>query len=214
MSRPRPRQAPKSGAWHTGWWSGARRIDSPNFGPRPPGSTVDLALLHSISLPPGHYGGDEIERLFTNRLDWDAHPYFASIRGLEVSSHFVIRRDGSLLQFVSVDDRAWHAGRSSWRGRDNCNDFAVGIELEGLEGERFEPAQYGALVPLLRALRARYPVQALAGHEHVAPGRKADPGPGFDWIALARRLRWSARRFPPEALAAWDAGARAHAASR
>lgn len=188
--------APGAARWQGGWWSAAQRIDSPNFGPRPPGVVVDLVVLHSISLPPGQYGGDHIERLFCNRLDWDAHPYFAAIRGLEVSSHFVIRRDGRVLQFVSCDDRAWHAGRSHWRGRDNCNDFSIGVELEGLEGETFEAAQYRVLSRLLRALRQRHPIAAVAGHEHVAPGRKIDPGPGFDWNGLARRLQWSARRFP------------------
>ena len=118
---------------------GARaRCRSPNFGPRPEATQVDLASLHSISLPPGEYGGDAIERLFTNRLDWSAHPYFEAIRGLEVSAHFLIRRDGELLQFVSCDERAWHAGASRWQGRDNCNDFSIGIELEGLEGEPFD----------------------------------------------------------------------------
>lgn len=183
--------------WTAGWWRPARRIPSPNFGPRPPGSVVSLALLHSISLPPGVYGGDAIERLFTNRLDWDAHPYFQAIRGLEVSSHFVLRRDGEPLQFVSCDERAWHAGRSSWRGRDQCNDWSIGIELEGLEGETFEPAQYALLGRLLGALAQAYPLTDAAGHEHVAPGRKHDPGPGFDWAraeAAARAagavLRW------------------------
>jgi AmpD protein len=184
--------------WHAGWWRPARRIASPNFGPRPAGMAIDLVLLHSISLPPGEYGGDAIERLFTNRLDWDAHPYYAQIRGLQVSSHFVIRRDGELLQFVSCDERAWHAGSSHFLGRDNCNDFSVGIELEGLEGETFEPAQYERLAPLLSAIAARYPISHVAGHEHVAPGRKIDPGPGFDWPALRRRLGWPAPRFPAE----------------
>ena len=119
------------GAWPQGWSPQARRIDSPNFGPRPPDVLINLAVIHSISLPPGVYGGDEIERLFTNQLDWSAHPYFEQIKGAEVSAHFVIRRDGELVQFVSVLDRAWHAGRSSWQGRDNCNDYSVGIELEG-----------------------------------------------------------------------------------
>ncbi|WP_409450577.1 1,6-anhydro-N-acetylmuramyl-L-alanine amidase AmpD [Aquabacterium sp. J223] len=177
-----------STGWTDGWWSGARAVPSPNFGPRPAGVAVDLLLLHSISLPPGVYGGPQIEQLFTNRLDWDAHPYFGQIRGLQVSSHFVIRRDGEALQFVSCDHRAWHAGRSSWRGRDNCNDYAVGVELEGLEGERFEPAQYDALAALARALCEAYPIAAVAGHEHVAPGRKADPGPGFDWARLRASL--------------------------
>jgi len=146
---------------------------------------VDLVVLHSISLPPGVYGGDAIERLFTNRLDWSAHPSFEAIRGLQVSAHFLLRRDGRALQFVSADQRAWHAGASTWRGRDNCNDFSIGIELEGLEGEAFEPAQYTALNGLLQALLRRYPLRAIAGHEHVAPGRKRDPGPGFDWRTLA-----------------------------
>jgi AmpD protein len=173
-----------------GWLAAARRIPSPNFGARPPQTAIDLALIHSISLPPGVYGGDEIERLFTNTLDWDAHPYFQQIRGLEVSSHFVIRRDGELLQFVSCDERAWHAGRSSFRGRAECNDYAIGIELEGLEGETFEAPQYDTLARLLRDLRDAYPLQAVAGHEHVAPGRKLDPGPGFDWRRLAQSLHW------------------------
>ncbi len=183
--------------WRNGWLDGARRIDSPNFGARPPETQVDLAVIHSISLPPGCYGGDEIERLFTNRLDCDAHPYFERLRGVEVSSHFVIRRDGELLQFVSCDERAWHAGASSFEGRENCNDYAVGIELEGLEGERFEPAQYRALSSLLEALAKRYALRAVVGHEHVAPGRKCDPGPGFDWAALQATLQWPIDMFPP-----------------
>jgi N-acetyl-anhydromuramoyl-L-alanine amidase len=182
--------------WIAGWWRDARPIASPNFGPRPCGVAVDLVVLHSISLPPGEYGGDAIERLFTNRLDWDAHPYYAQIRGLQVSSHFVIRRDGELLQFVSCDERAWHAGRSHFQGRDNCNDFSIGVELEGLEGEGFEPAQYERLVPLLNAIASQYPVRHVAGHEHVAPGRKIDPGPGFDWALLRQQLGWPAERFP------------------
>lgn len=183
--------------WVDGWWRRARRIDSPNEGPRPEGVAVSLAVIHSISLPPGEYGGDAIERLFTNRLDWDAHPYFQQIRGAEVSAHFVIRRDGAALQFVSCDRRAWHAGRSHWRGRDNCNDFSVGIELEGLEGETFEDAQMRTLAALLQALRKRYPIADVAGHEHVAPGRKIDPGPGFDWSALQALLGWPAAMFAP-----------------
>lgn len=179
-----------------GWCSRARRCESPNFGPRPPGTAVELALVHSISLPPGVYGGDAIERLFANRLDWDAHPYFQQIRGLQVSSHFVLRRDGELLQFVACGQRAWHAGKSAWQGREGCNDFSVGIELEGLEGERFEDAQYDALQALLRALAQRYPLRGVAGHEHVAPGRKLDPGPGFDWGRLVAGLRWHGRYFP------------------
>ncbi|MDP3085352.1 MAG: 1,6-anhydro-N-acetylmuramyl-L-alanine amidase AmpD [Rubrivivax sp.] len=175
--------------WSAGWWSAARPCPSPNHGPRPAGAAVDLAIVHSISLPPGEYGGDAIERLFSNRLDWDAHPYYQSIRGLKVSAHFLVRRDGELLQFVSCDQRAWHAGRSLWRGRDGCNDFSIGIELEGLEGQHFEAPQYRQLARLLRALAQQYPLAEALGHEHVAPGRKADPGPGFDWPLLRRMLR-------------------------
>mgnify|MGYP005840122053 CR=1 FL=1 len=154
---------------------------------------MTLAVIHAISLPPGEYGGDGIERLFTNRLDWDAHPYYRTIRGLQVSAHFLIRRSGERVQFVSCDDRAWHAGASSWRGRDNCNDWSIGIELEGLEGLQFTFAQYRALAALLHALARRYPLAEAVGHEHVAPGRKADPGPGFDWAGLDGRLRGAAR---------------------
>ncbi|MEF7614281.1 1,6-anhydro-N-acetylmuramyl-L-alanine amidase AmpD [Aquincola sp. MAHUQ-54] len=194
-----------SAAWQSGWWTPARRIDSPNFGPRPAGTAITLAVVHSISLPPGQYGGDEIERLFTNRLDWAAHPYFGLIRGATVSAHFVIRRDGELLQFVSCDDRAWHAGQSCWQGRDNCNDWSIGIELEGLEGGPFETPQYEMLGGLLGGLCKAYPLADVAGHEHVAPGRKHDPGAGFDWqrgARLARRagavLRWPAGPGDPQ----------------
>ena len=172
--------------WSDGWLRDARAVPSPNFGPRPAGTAVSLAVIHSISLPPGEYGGPEIEQLFTNQLDWDAHPYFDQIRGMEVSSHFVIRRDGQLLQFVSVDDRAWHAGRSSWQGRENCNDYSIGIELEGLEGQHFEEAQYDSLNALVAALKAYYPIRFIAGHEAIAPGRKQDPGAGFEWLRLHR----------------------------
>ena len=172
--------------WRGGWLRRARPARSPNFGPRPEATQVDLAVLHSISLPPGEYGGDAIERLFANELDWTAHPYFETIRGLTVSSHFLIRRDGALVQFVSGDDRAWHAGASHWRGRDDCNDFSIGIELEGLEGQAFADAQYPVLAGLLGSLALRYPIAAVAGHEHVAPGRKNDPGAGFDWARLRR----------------------------
>jgi AmpD protein len=180
-------------AWRGGWWLPARRVPSPNFGPRSQPSAVELAIVHAISLPPGEYGGDAIERLFTNRLDWDAHPYFATIRGLAVSAHFLIRRGGETLQFVSADDRAWHAGRSMWRGRDECNDWSLGIELEGLSGQPFEPEQYAALAALLHAARRRYPIAEVVGHEHVAPGRKDDPGAGFDWDLL-RQLAGGALR--------------------
>jgi len=186
--------------WRDGWLRGARRCDSPNFGPRPEGVAPELILIHSISLPPGEYGGDAIEALFMNRLDWSAHPYFEQIRGLQVSSHFVVRRDGEVIQFVSCEQRAWHAGASSWRGREGCNDYSIGIELEGLEGETFESAQYDALAPLMRLVGQRYRIAGVAGHEHVAPGRKHDPGTGFDWPRLMRALRWPHARFPQEVL--------------
>lgn len=183
--------------WHEGWYAAARHAPSPNHGPRPAGTLIDLAVVHSISLPPGQYGGPEIEQLFTNQLDWQAHSYFQQIQGLEVSAHFLIRRDGELVQFVSVDDRAWHAGRSSWRGRDNCNDYAVGIELEGLEHHPFEPAQYDTLASLLQAMAEHYPeLRHVAGHEHVAPGRKEDPGRAFDWTGLRQQLAWPDEAFP------------------
>ena len=171
-------------------------MESPNHDARPDRALVTLAVIHSISLPPGEYGGDAIERLFTNRLDWDAHPYYGKIRGLRVSSHFLVRRNGALLQFVSCDRRAWHAGRSSWRGRDECNDYSVGVELEGLEGETFEDVQYRTLERVLRGLAKRYPITEAVGHEHVAPGRKIDPGPGFDWQALQRLLAVSPIALP------------------
>jgi AmpD protein len=181
--------------WDGGWYRFARRLDSPNVGARPEGANVDLVVVHSISLPPGEYGGDGVQRLFTNTLDWNGHPYFKSIEGLQVSSHFYVRRGGELWQFASCDDRAWHAGASQWRGRDNCNDFSIGIELEGLEGQTFEPPQYETLASLVAAIAQRYPIAHVVGHEHVAPGRKIDPGPGFDWALLQRQLAWPKERF-------------------
>lgn len=185
-----------SSPWDGGWLRQAIHLPSPNFGPRPPQACIDLLVVHSISLPPGQYGGHAVQDLFTNRLDWDAHPYYQQIRGLEVSSHFYIRRDGELWQFVSCDDRAWHAGRSHYRGRDNCNDDSIGIELEGLEGTYFEAAQYHTLATLSQALMQRYPIAHIAGHEHVAPGRKQDPGPGFDWPRLQSLLNLPPQYFP------------------
>jgi AmpD protein len=182
--------------WRSGWWMAAGFCPSPNFGLRPAGMPIELVVLHSISLPPGQYGGDEVARLFTNRLDVDAHPYFDRLRGLQVSAHFFVRRDGALIQFVSCDMRAWHAGASRWHGRDNCNDWSIGIELEGLEGDRFEPAQMRCLARLLQAVSRRYPLTEAVGHEHIAPGRKADPGPGFDWRALQRALGRGRPRLP------------------
>lgn len=182
--------------WSQGWHPQAQRLVSPNFGPRPEQACIDLIVIHSISLPPGQYGGDAVQHLFTNQLDWDAHPYFQTIRGLEVSSHFYIRRDGSLWQFVSCDDRAWHAGQSQYRGRPQCNDDSIGIELEGLEGDFFEDAQYQSLVDLCQDLRRNYPIAYLAGHEHIAPGRKQDPGPGFDWARLKQMSDLPPQIFP------------------
>lgn len=182
--------------WQHGWYRHARHEPSPNCEPRPANSRIDLVVLHSISLPPGQYGGDAVRQLFTNSLDWDAHPYYQSIRGLTVSAHFFVRRCGVLWQFVSCDARAWHAGVSSYRGRDNCNDDSVGIELEGLEGETFEPAQYETTAVLCAALAQQYPIAHVAGHEHVAPGRKFDPGSGFDWAQLQQALPLPAAFFP------------------
>jgi AmpD protein len=148
----------------------------------------------------GWYGGDAVQQLFANQLDWDAHPYFQSIRGLEVSSHFYVRRNGELWQFVSCDNRAWHAGASAWRGRQNCNDDSIGIELEGLEGERFEEAQYETLASLCAAIAQHYAIAHIAGHEHIAPGRKQDPGAGFDWQLLRGQLGWDLQMFPEQAI--------------
>jgi len=171
-----------------GWLETARRVASPNRDERPDGSEITLLLVHAISLPPGEYGGDAIERLFTNRLEPAAHPYFQEIASLEVSSHFLIRRDGEVVQFVPVRERAWHAGASVWRGRARCNDFSIGVELEGAEEEAFAPVQYSTLADVVRALRAALPLRDIAAHSEVAPGRKTDPGPHFDWARLLALL--------------------------
>lgn len=191
-----PEVAPAGALWRDGWYRCARALVSPNFGPRPESAHTDLIVIHSISLPPGEYGNHNVQRLFTNLLDWDVHPYFQSIRGMQVSAHFFVSRAGDLWQFVSCDARAWHAGQSSYRGRSNCNDDSIGIELEGLEGSSFEAAQYETLTALCAALMAQYPVAYIAGHEHIAPGRKQDPGPGFDWVALTRGLALAAKNLP------------------
>ena len=174
--------------WKDGWYQFSGHCPTPNFGPRPPGTTISLIVIHSISLPPGQFGGNEVQQLFTNQLDWDAHPYFKSMEGLQVSSHFYIRRQGELQQFVSCNDRAWHAGTSSHLGRSNCNDFSIGIELEGLEGDDFEASQYETLESLCAALLQNYPIVHITGHEHIAPGRKNDPGAGFDWPRMQKSL--------------------------
>ncbi len=168
---------------------------SPHFNERPDNISVDLLVIHNISLPPGQFGGNEIEEFFLGRLDSRQHPFFESIRDLKVSSHFLIRRDGELVQFVDCEKRAWHAGISSWRGRENCNDFSIGIELEGTDDIEYEPEQYQKLVDVTRSLMSIYPAITLdniVGHSDIAPGRKTDPGPAFDWqkyrILLSRRL--------------------------
>ena len=165
-----------------GWCSNATRIPSPNFDARPDQIQIDLLVIHNISLPPGQFGGRHVCDLFTNQLDCDAHPYFAQLRDMRVSAHFLVLRDGTVMQFVSANDRAWHAGASSFAGRERCNDFSIGIELEGTDFEPFEAIQYAALAQLTCALRMRYPLAAVVGHEHIAPGRKTDPGPYFDWV--------------------------------
>jgi len=162
----------------------ARQVPSPNFGPRPAGCEPDLLVIHNISLPPGQYGGDHIERLFTNCLDWDEHPFFAEIRGTEVSAHLLVRRCGEVVQFVNLRERAWHAGQSCFAGRDNCNDFSIGIELEGTDDEAYTDLQYETLAALTRVLLARYKGitgSRIVGHSDIAPDRKTDPGPAFDW---------------------------------
>jgi len=172
-----------------GWYRPARRLPSPNHDPRPPGASVDLLVIHHISLPPGRFAGDAVERLFTNRLDCSGHPSYAALRDIRVSAHFLVRRRGELRQFVSGDARAWHAGASSFLGRERCNDFSIGIELEGTGERAYTEAQYRVLARLTLALAARWPLRHVAGHSDIAPGRKTDPGPSFDWprfIAMVR----------------------------
>ncbi len=165
----------------------ARFVASPNSDARPDGAEPQLLVLHGISLPPGEFGGDEIERLFTNALDWDAHPYFDGIRGLEVSAHLLIRRNGEVVQFVPFTERAWHAGESRFHGRTRCNDFSIGVELEGEDETPYEDAQYASLFAVIAAVKRAYPRisnRDIAAHSDIAPGRKSDPGPAFDWLRL------------------------------
>ena len=162
----------------------ARQVPSPNCGDRPEKGDIDLIVIHSISLPPGQYGGTQIEQFFSNTLDCTEHPYFQQIEGLKVSAHLLIRRCGEVVQFVPFDRRAWHAGQSSYKGRSNCNDFSIGIELEGTDVGVFEPAQYQQLSRVCHALEVVYPgvsLQDITGHSDISPGRKTDPGEGFDW---------------------------------
>ncbi len=175
----------------TGLLDAALQVPSPNCDERPPGAVVDLILIHGISLPPGEYGGPWIDALFTNRLDPAAHPYFRDIHQFEVSAHLLVRRDGATVQYVPFHRRAWHAGRSNFRGRERCNDFSIGIELEGSDDDPYAAAQYETLRQVICALRRAYPALAaghLAGHSDVAPGRKSDPGPHFDWLHLQALL--------------------------
>jgi N-acetyl-anhydromuramoyl-L-alanine amidase len=166
---------------------GARWVRSPNADARPAGMPIELIVIHNISLPPGRFSGDAVERLFTNRRPREAHPFFKEIAGLRVSAHFFLRRSGELVQFVNCADRAWHAGVSNWRGRERCNDFSLGIELEGADTVPYTDKQYQRLTRLLRVLKLAYPsIAGLAGHEEIAPGRKTDPGPHFDWQRVVK----------------------------
>ncbi len=176
---------------HNGWIDAARHCPSPNFNQRPAYSQIDLLVIHCISLPPREYGGQAIEAFFCNRLNPDDHPYFSGIFELKVAAHFLIRRDGEVVQFVSCDERAWHAGESYFCGRDNCNDFSIGVELEGHDDDLYTGEQYAALARLTHCLQQTYPgitSERIVGHEDIAPGRKTDPGPGFDWEAFRRLL--------------------------
>ncbi|MES2205809.1 MAG: 1,6-anhydro-N-acetylmuramyl-L-alanine amidase AmpD [Pseudomonadota bacterium] len=180
---------PQSGAlnasrWQVGadgWLPAAHSCISPNYDERPLNVYPKILVVHAISLPPDHFGGRDIDALFTNTLNPAAHPYYESIAHLKVSAHFLIRRDGELMQYVSTAHRAWHAGVSCWNGIEKCNDFSIGVELEGCDTIAFEKLQYPILVQLTRALWRHYPLEEIVGHEHIAPGRKTDPGPYFDW---------------------------------
>lgn len=181
---------------HDGWLAGVRRVPSPNCDARPAGTAIDTVIVHHISLPPERFQGDAVERLFTNSLDHAAHPWFERLRDVRVSAHLLVRRHGGIVQFVSCDQRAWHAGPSCLLGRDRCNDFSIGIELEGSSLRPFTASQYRRLESLLASLAQRYPLALIAGHSDVAPGRKEDPGPFFDWRALAPVLRATGIRRP------------------
>lgn len=171
-----------------GWLSGVRRIPSPNFDKRPVRTPVTLLVIHSISLPPDEFGGPDICQLFGNTLDCAAHPYYAQLKGLRVSAHFLIRRDGGIIQFVGCGYRAWHAGVSQWQGHAHCNDFSIGIELEGSDRAPYAESQYASLIRLTRRLKRHYPIRHMAGHADIAPGRKTDPGPLFEWSRYLRHF--------------------------
>lgn len=161
--------------------SGAQQVPSPNFDERPEGAAVTLLVVHNISLPPGEFGGEGVCGLFTNTLDFGAHPYYETLRGLKVSAHFLVLRDGGLVQFVACSKRAWHAGESNWRGQECCNDFSIGVELEGVDDQTYADAQYQRLAEIAALLHRRYPLVDIVGHADISPGRKTDPGPAFDW---------------------------------
>lgn len=183
-----------------GWLAPNARVTlapSPNCDKRPDGTQVSLLVVHNISLPPGQFGGPYVQALFQNTIDLQAHPWFVNLEGLRVSAHFFVRRDGRIVQFVSADDRAWHAGVSRFEDRERCNDFSIGIEVEGTDVLPYEDAQYAALGDLWRVLEARYPLAAVRGHEHIAPVRKTDPGMAFDWKRFGRVTGVAARRLPP-----------------
>ncbi len=174
-----------------GWFKQSRQIASPNYNKRPDNAIIDSIIIHSISLPPGQYGGNEIDRFFCNQLNWNEHPYFQAIRGMEVSAHLLIRRNGELVQYVNLHDRAWHAGQSCLAGRENCNDFSIGIELEGTDSTPFENTQYQTLIPVIKSLMGSFADitrDRIVGHSDIAPGRKTDPGLGFDWQLLKQNL--------------------------
>jgi AmpD protein len=194
-----PRLPGAFGVGPDGWIAAARRLESPNRDARPPGSRLELLVIHNISLPPGRFGTGCIEQLFTNRLDPSAHPYFAGLEGLRVSAHFLIDRSGVLTQFVSCLERAWHAGASQFEGRPACNDFSLGIELEGTDQRPYTQKQYRTLARLTRVLFTAFPLSAVRGHSDIAPARKTDPGPSFDWSRLARDLGLPASVLPPAA---------------
>jgi N-acetyl-anhydromuramoyl-L-alanine amidase len=184
----------------TGLMRGTNQVASPNYDARPAGVEADLIVIHGISLPPGDFGGPWIERLFTNTLPEEIHPYFAEVAQLRVSSHLVVQRDGALTQYVSFADRAWHAGQSNYQGRAACNDFSVGVELEGTDTLPYEATQYEALAAVVAALCAAYPrlsADRLVGHSDIAPGRKTDPGPAFDWPRARRLIGAACRQAPP-----------------
>ena len=170
-----------------GWLVGGHRVASPNCDKRPVPGAIELIVIHAISLPPDSFGGEDVDRLFTNTLNTSAHPFFKSLVDLRVSAHFLVARDGRVTQYVSCLERAWHAGVSAWRGKSRCNDYSIGIELEGSDTQAFSDRQYAVLGALVDALRVRYPVRDVVGHAHIAPGRKTDPGPYFDW----RRCGWN-----------------------